>query len=146
MDRNPPVNILLGAKETIDLIDDLEQRLRGQIDKMERLKLCVAEALVSNVSSTGFSYLEQNSVDLKMSLAEHFNSLCDLNERVKSLEMGTTLLAQACTKPRIAGSRRVLRRSNTPSPFCEDAQSELGWGPVWLRRNSCTASEMSCAW
>ncbi|KAM3912434.1 uncharacterized protein RB166_020897 [Leptodactylus fuscus] len=130
----------------MNLIDNLEQHLRGQIDKLEQLKLCAAEALGSNVNSIGFSYMEHNSADLRMGLVQHLDLLCDLNERVKSLEMGTTHLAQAGPKPRMRGSRRASGQHRTRPHISEDTQSELGWIPAWQRRNSDTTSEMSCAW
>ncbi|KAM4662636.1 uncharacterized protein O3C94_011080 [Discoglossus pictus] len=134
------------ADEYLPLIQDLEQRLRTRTDNLEHLRLSVAEVL-SN-SSTGFRYIQQSSLDLKKSLAEHRNALCDLNERMDSLQMGTVLFLQMNTKPKLWGNKRGAKKyQHAPRPqFCDDTQSELGWNPLRPRRNSDTASELSCAW
>ncbi|KAM4696059.1 uncharacterized protein WCC33_014787 [Rhinophrynus dorsalis] len=140
-----PLSELLQGEECLAHTQDLEDRLRNHIDKMEHLKLCIAEAL-SNTSSTGFSYIQRSNAELKMSLEEHAAFLSDLNERMESLQMSTTLFLQMNTKSKLWESRQGSKRYSVRPQFCNDTQSERGWSPVWPRRNSDAASEMSCAW
>ncbi|KAM8934279.1 uncharacterized protein RCH25_004725 [Pelodytes ibericus] len=141
----PTLGDQLCEGEYLALIQDLEQQLRSQMDKLEHLKLSVAEALCCSSSNTGFASIEQHCSDLKISLAEQAAFLSDLNERTESLQMSTSLFAQVSTKPKIWGSRRSFRRSNVRPQLCDDTQSELGWSLTRPRRNS-NASELSCVW
>ncbi|CAH2316302.1 Hypothetical predicted protein [Pelobates cultripes] len=137
-----PLGELLGEGECLMLVQDLEQRLRNQIDKIEHLKLSVAEALSNSSNNTGFKSIEQHGGDLKMSMAEHTAFLNDLNKRTESLQMSISLYIQVKTLPKVWCSRRSIRRRRQ---LVDDTQSELGWNPAWPRRNS-NSSEMSCAW
>ncbi|MEE6513992.1 hypothetical protein FKM82_021912 [Ascaphus truei] len=140
-----PLCELSQGEEPLAIMQDLELRLRIQMDDMERLRLSVAEALGS---STGFSYMQQNSAELKVALAEHMTSVRNLNERMESLQISTMLFLQMNTKLRMCVTQRSSRRNqySMQPQFCDDTQSGLGWNPVRPRRNSDAASEMSCAW
>ncbi|XP_078502697.1 uncharacterized protein LOC144761112 [Lissotriton helveticus] len=136
------------CEDALSVIKDLEQRLRNQIDKLEHLRLNVGEALSSGSSSTGFDFIQQNSADLRTSLLEHQDWLGGLNEHLEALQLNTVLFLQMNTKPRVWSPKRDPKRYQrwTRPVFNDDTHSELGWSPFRSRRNSDTASEMSCAW
>ncbi|XP_031754059.1 uncharacterized protein LOC116409535 [Xenopus tropicalis] len=140
-----PQNDLPQGEECLSHIQNLEETLRNQIDKMEHLKLSVMEVLNSSTTSTGFNYIQQTSSEIKMSLAAHTAFLNDLNERMESLKISSTLWVN--TKPKVWRRRtQSFGRLSVRSRFFDDTQSEQGWSPAWPRRNSDAASEMSCAW
>ncbi|KAJ1133776.1 hypothetical protein NDU88_000252 [Pleurodeles waltl] len=97
------------GEDALNVIKDLEQRLRNQIDKLEHLRLSVGEALSSGSSSTGFDFIQQNSADLRTSLLEHQDWLGDLNERLEAVQLNTALFLQMNTKPRPQEQRHRLR-------------------------------------
>ncbi|OCT87803.1 hypothetical protein XELAEV_18021502mg [Xenopus laevis] len=141
-----PQNDLVQGEECLAHIKDLEGTLRNQIDKMEHLKLSVMEVLNSSTTSTGFNYIQQTSSELKMSIAAHAAFLNDLNDRMDSLKISSTLWLRVNTKPKVWRRRQSFRRFSIRSRLCDDTQSEQGWSPVWPRRNSDATSEMSCTW
>ncbi|XP_014341662.1 uncharacterized protein LOC106702816 isoform X1 [Latimeria chalumnae] len=137
----------LKTEETMSVMKDLESRLRGQIDKLEHLRLSVSEAVSSSCDSS-FSLLQQSNGDLKLSITDHMDWLSRLNERMETLQMNTTVFLQMNTKLRIWNPKHSTGRySRWARPgYTDDARSEAGWSPVRTRRNSDAASEMSCAW
>uniref|UniRef100_H3B5F4 Uncharacterized protein n=1 Tax=Latimeria chalumnae TaxID=7897 RepID=H3B5F4_LATCH len=129
----------LKTEETMSVMKDLESRLRGQIDKLEHLRLSVSEVKI---------LLNQSNGDLKLSITDHMDWLSRLNERMETLQMNTTVFLQMNTKLRIWNPKHSTGRySRWARPgYTDDARSEAGWSPVRTRRNSDAASEMSCAW
>lgn len=125
--------------EGLMMMQELEDRLKEQIDKLEHIRLSATE-LKDNIAG--------NSADLKQSIADHLDWLSRLTERVDTLQMNTSVFVQMNPKPRTWGGKQSSRRSaRLGRPYQgDDAQSEFGWSPVRTRRNSDAASEMSCAW
>ncbi|KAJ8346914.1 hypothetical protein SKAU_G00283150 [Synaphobranchus kaupii] len=125
--------------EGLMMMQELEDRLKEQIDKLEHIRLSATE-LKDNIAG--------NSADLKQSISDHLDWLSRLTERVDTLQMNTSVFVQMNPKPRTWGGKRGSRRSARSGRLCQadDAQSEFGWSPVRTRRNSDAASEMSCAW
>ncbi|XP_078406297.1 uncharacterized protein LOC144685547 [Cetorhinus maximus] len=137
----------LKTDETLALMKDLEDRLRAQIDKLEHLRLSIAEAL-SPSSEIGFDFIQDANDDLKLAIMDHGDWLMRMNERMETLQMNTAVFVQMNTKPRIWNNKQSSKRySRWPkSMYTDDTRSEVGWSPVRTRRNSDAASEMSCAW
>ncbi|KAJ8408701.1 hypothetical protein AAFF_G00253360 [Aldrovandia affinis] len=126
--------------EGLMMMQELEDRLKEQIDKLEHIRLCATE-LKDSIAG-------QSNADLKQSISDHMDWLSRLTERVESLQMNTAVFVQMNPKPRTWGGKQGPRRSaRWGRPHLgDDAQSEFGWSPVRTRRNSDAASEMSCAW
>ncbi|KAI1905072.1 hypothetical protein AGOR_G00012170 [Albula goreensis] len=125
--------------EGLMMMQELEDRLKEQIDKLEHIRLSATE-LKDSISG--------NNADLKQSISDHLDWLNRLTERVETLQMNTAVFVQMNPKPRAWGGKQGYRRSARWGRPCQadDAQSEFGWSPVRTRRNSDAASEMSCAW
>ncbi|KAG7476431.1 hypothetical protein MATL_G00082860 [Megalops atlanticus] len=125
--------------EGLMMMQELEDRLKEQIDKLEHIRLSATELKDS---------IAGNGADLKQSISDHLEFLSRLTERVETLQMNTAVFVQMNPKPRTWGGKqgsRRLARWGRPH-LADDAQSEFGWSPVRTRRNSDAASEMSCAW
>ncbi|KAM6985724.1 uncharacterized protein FYW47_008017 [Aplochiton taeniatus] len=125
--------------EGLMLMQELDDRLKEQIDKLEHVRLSATELKDS---------LSGSNTDLNHSIADHLDWLSQLSERVETLQMNTNVFVQMNPKPRTWGVKQGSRhgsRWGRPS-LVEDAQSEYGWSPIRTRRNSDAASEMSCAW
>lgn len=122
------------------MMQELDDRLKEQIDKLEHIRLSVGDLKES--------FSGNPSKDLKQSIAEHMDWLSHLTERVETLQMNTTVFVQMNTKPRSWKGKQGHRQSSCwgRSHLADDAQSEYGWSPMRTRRNSDAASEMSCAW
>ncbi|XP_076139599.1 uncharacterized protein LOC143122691 isoform X2 [Alosa pseudoharengus] len=127
-------------REGLMMMQELDDRLKEQIDKLEHIRRSVGE-LKESMS-------ESSAKDLKQSIGDHMDWLSHLTERVETLQMNTTVFVQMNTKPRSFKGKRGLRQSSRwgGSHLVDDAQSEYGWSPIRTRRNSDAASEMSCAW
>ncbi|MCJ8748398.1 hypothetical protein PDJAM_G00164360 [Pangasius djambal] len=126
--------------EGLMMMQELEDRLKEQIDKLEHVRLAAAE-LKENLSGNG--------EDLGQCIADHVDWLNQLTERVETLQMNTSVFVQMNSKPRVfRGKQRSFRNPSHPGRghLVDDAQSEFGWSPIRMRRNSDAASEMSCAW
>ncbi|KAM7392762.1 hypothetical protein PAMA_007735 [Pampus argenteus] len=125
--------------EGLMMMQELDDRLKEQIDKLEHVRLAAIE-LKDNLSGS-------NS-DLSQSISDHLEWLNHLSERVETLHMNTTVFVQMNPKPRVwagkQGSKHGYRLGRLHQ--AEDAQSEFGWSPIRTRRNSDAASEMSCNW
>lgn len=137
----------LKTDENLALMKDLEDRLRNQIDKLEHLRLSIAEA-VSPSSEIGFDFIQESNDDLKLLIMDHGDWLARMNERMETLQMNTAVFVQMNTKPRIWNNKQSTKRySRWPKlTNTDDTRSEIGWSPTRTRRNSDAASEMSCAW
>ncbi|KAJ8286861.1 hypothetical protein GJAV_G00044190 [Gymnothorax javanicus] len=125
--------------EGLMMMQELEDRLKEQIDKLEHIRLSATELKDS---------IAGNGADLKQSIADHLDWLGRMNERVETLQMNTSVFVQMNPKPRTWGGKQGSWR---PAPLGrlyqgDDAQSEFGWSPMRTRRYSDAASEMSCAW
>ncbi|CAG12401.1 unnamed protein product [Tetraodon nigroviridis] len=125
--------------EGLMMMQELEDRLKEQIDKLEHLRLAAAE-LKDNLSAS-------NS-DLTKSIADHLEWLNHLSERVETLHMNTSVFVQMNPKPRAWTGKQASKHGYRTGRFHlnEEAQSEFGWSPIRTRRNSDAASEMSCNW
>ncbi|KAL6463941.1 hypothetical protein MHYP_G00283320, partial [Metynnis hypsauchen] len=126
--------------EGLMMMQELEDRLKEQIDKLEHIRLAATD-LRENLTG--------NSGDLRHSIAEHIDWLGQLTERVETLQMNTSVFVQMNAKPRTWRGKQQSFRSSARwgrGQVANDAQSEFGWSPVRTRRNSDAASEMSCAW
>ncbi|XP_053533105.1 uncharacterized protein LOC128629356 [Ictalurus punctatus] len=126
--------------EGLMMMQELEDRLKEQIDKLEHVRLAAAE-LKENLSGNGG--------DLRQSIAEHVDWLNQLTERVETLQMNTSVFVQTNSRPRVFRGKQQSFRNPTHfgrGHLVDDAQSEFGWSPIRTRRNSDAASEMSCAW
>ncbi|KAG8010756.1 hypothetical protein GBF38_009953 [Nibea albiflora] len=125
--------------EGLMMMQELDDRLKEQIDKLEHVRLAAVE-LKDNLSGS--------NNDLTQSIAEHLEWLNHLSERVETLHMNTTVFVQMNPKVRAwagkQGSKHGYRLGRLHQ--AEDAQSEFGWSPIRTRRNSDAASEMSCNW
>ncbi|CAM9139840.1 unnamed protein product [Lampetra planeri] len=125
--------------EGLMMMQELDDRLKEQIDKLEHVRLAAIE-LKDNLSA--------GNSDLTQSVSDHLEWLNHLSERVESLHVNTTVFVQMNPKPRAwagkHGSRHGSRWGRLHST--DDAQSEFGWSPIRTRRNSDAASEMSCNW
>ncbi|KAF5909535.1 endothelial differentiation-related factor 1 isoform X2, partial [Clarias magur] len=71
--------------EGLMMMQELEDRLKEQVDRLEHVRLAAAE-LKDNLSG--------NSGDLRQSIAEHGDWLNQLTERVETLQMNTTVFVQ----------------------------------------------------
>ncbi|KAK1787699.1 hypothetical protein P4O66_016192 [Electrophorus voltai] len=126
--------------EGLMMMQELEDRLKEHIDKLEHIRLAAADLRESPFGNNG---------DLRQSITEHVDWLGHLRERVEALQMNTSVFVQMNSKPRLwRGKNQGLRSSSRwgRGPQTDDAQSEIGWSPIRTRRNSDAASEMSCAW
>ncbi|KAM9440561.1 uncharacterized protein Hap1MRO34_025802 [Clarias gariepinus] len=126
--------------EGLMMMQELEDRLKEQIDKLEHVRLAAAE-LKDNLSGNGG--------DLRQSIAEHGDWLNQLTDRVETLQMNTTVFVQMNSRPRVfRGKQQSFRNASHQGRghILDDAQSEFGWSPIRMRRSSDAASEMSCAW
>ncbi|TNM92367.1 hypothetical protein fugu_019379 [Takifugu bimaculatus] len=125
--------------EGLMMMQELDDRLKDQIDKLEHLRLAAVE-LRDNLS-------ESNN-DLTQSIADHQEWLNHLSERVETLHMNTSVFVQMNPKPRAWTGKPISKHGYRTGRFhqTDDAQSEFGWSPIRTRRNSDAASEMSCNW
>ncbi|KAM6902868.1 uncharacterized protein FYW49_016398 [Xenentodon cancila] len=125
--------------EGLMMMQELDDRLKEQIDKLEHIRLAAVE-LKDNLSGS--------SSDLTQSINDHLEWLSHLSERVESLHMNTTVFVQMNPKPRTWTGRQGSRHGSRWGRLhqADDALSEFGWSPIRTRRNSDAASEMSCNW
>lgn len=125
--------------EGLMMMQELDDRLKEQIDKLEHVRLSATE-LKDNLSGS--------TDDLNQSIANHLDWLSQLSDRVDNIQMNTTVFVQMNPKPRAWGGKQGSRHGSRWGrlPLADDAQSEYGWSPIRTRRNSDAASEMSCAW
>lgn len=125
--------------EGLMMMQELDDRLKEQIDKLEHLRLAAVE-LKGNLSAS--------NGDLSKSIADHLEWLNHLSERVETLHMNTSVFVQMNPKPRAWTGKQVSKHGYRMARFHQndDAQSEFGWSPIRTRRNSDAASEMSCNW
>ncbi|KAM4527571.1 endothelial differentiation-related factor 1 homolog isoform 2-T4 [Odontesthes bonariensis] len=125
--------------EGLMMMQELDDRLKEQIGKLEHIRLAAVE-LKDNLSGS-------NS-DLSQSISDHVEWLNHLSERVETLHMNTNVFIQMNPKPRTwtgrQGSRHGFRWGRPHQ--ADDTLSEYGWSPIRTRRNSDAASEMSCNW
>lgn len=125
--------------EGLLMMQELEDRLKEQIDKLEHVRLASAE-----LKDT----LAETNDNLSQSIAEHLEWLNHLSERAETLQVNTTIFAQMNPKPRVwgekPGSRQYHHRGQ--NHLADDAQSEMGWPSMRGRHDSDAASEMSCNW
>nr|XP_015798311.2 uncharacterized protein LOC107374671 [Nothobranchius furzeri]XP_054600386.1 uncharacterized protein LOC107374671 [Nothobranchius furzeri] len=125
--------------EGLMMMQELDDRLKEQIDKLEHARLGAFE-LRDNLSAT--------NNDLSQCITDHLDWLKHLSERVETLHVNTTIFLQMNPKPRAWPSRHDSRRSYRfgRSHQADDVLSEFGWSPNRTRRNSDAASELSCNW
>ncbi|XP_077944277.1 uncharacterized protein LOC144388230 [Gasterosteus aculeatus] len=127
------------SDEGLMMMQELDDRLQEQIDKLEHVRLGAVE-LKDNLSGS-------NS-DLTQSIADHLEWLDHLSQRVETLHMKTTAFVQMNPKPRTWTGKQSSKHGYRSGRLhrAEDAQSECGWSPVRGRANSDAASDMSCNW
>ncbi|TNN83230.1 hypothetical protein EYF80_006563 [Liparis tanakae] len=127
------------SDEGLMMMQELDDRLKEQIDKLEHVRLGAVE-LKDNLSGS-------NS-DLTKSIADHLEWLNHLSERVETLHMNTAVFVQMNPKSRAWAGKQSSKHGYRVGRLhqAEDAQSEFGWSPIRTRRNSDAASEMSCNW
>ncbi|MED6232757.1 hypothetical protein ATANTOWER_002046 [Ataeniobius toweri] len=127
------------SDEGLMMMQELDDRLKEQIDKLEHIRLSALEVKDNLSVSNG---------DLSQSISDHLEWLNHLSDRVETLHMNTAVFVQMNPKPRAWTSRRGSRQSFRLGRLqqADDALSEFGWSPVRMRRNSDAASEMSCNW
>ncbi|KAF3686085.1 hypothetical protein EXN66_Car022545 [Channa argus] len=125
--------------EALMMMQELDDRLKEQIDKLEHVRLSAVE-LKDNLSGS-------NS-DLSQSIADHLEWLNHLSERVETLHMNTAVFVQMNPKPRGWTGKQGFKHGSRWGRLhqADDAQSEFGWSPIRTRRNSDAASELSCNW
>lgn len=126
--------------EGLMMMQELDDRLKEQTDKLEHVRLAAVELKDS---------LSGSNSDLSQSIADHLEWLNHLSERLETLHMNTAVFVQMNPKPRAwAGKQGSKHGGYRLGRFqqAEDAQSEFGWSPIRTRRNSDAASEMSCNW
>ncbi|CAJ1070663.1 unnamed protein product [Xyrichtys novacula] len=125
--------------EGLMMMQELDDRLKEQIDKLEHVRLAAVD-LKDNLSGS-------NS-DLSQSITDHLEWLNHLSERVETLHMNTTVFVQMNPKPRAWAGKQSSKHGHRWGRLQqnEDAMSEYGWSPIRTRRNSDAASEMSCNW
>lgn len=116
-------------------IQELEDRLKEQIDKLEHVRLAVLD-LRENLSAT-------NS-DLSHAVSDHLEWLNHLSDRVDTLHLNATVFVQMNSKPGLWAGKHGSKHSFRCGR--DNVQSEYGWSPIRTRRNSDVASEMSCNW
>lgn len=125
--------------EGLMMMQELDDRLKEQIDKLEHIRLAAVELK---------DKLPGSNDDLTQSIGDHLEWLNHLSERVETLHMNTSVFVQMNPKPRTwtakQGSRQGYRWGRLHQ--ADDALSEFGWSPIRTRRNSDAASEMSCNW
>ncbi|KAJ3605473.1 hypothetical protein NHX12_027519 [Muraenolepis orangiensis] len=128
------------ADEGLLMMQELEDRLQEQIDKLEHVRLASTELKDSFSESNG---------DLSQAITDHLDWLNHLSERMDNLQMNTTIFAQMNPKPRTWGGGKQGSRSyphRGRGHLADDAQSETGWAPMRSRRDSDAASEASYHW
>ncbi|CAI5667073.1 uncharacterized protein LOC100692291 [Oreochromis niloticus] len=125
--------------EGLMMMQELDDRLKEQIDKLEHVRLAAVE-LKDNLSGS-------NS-DLSQSISDHLEWLNHLSERVETLHMNTTVFIQMNPKPRAWAGKQSSKYGYRWGRLhqADDALSEFGWSPIRTRRGSDAASEMSCNW
>ncbi|KAM9840993.1 uncharacterized protein ACBR49_014516 [Aulostomus maculatus] len=125
--------------EGLMMMQELDDRLKEQIDKLEHVRLTAIE-LKDNLSGS--------NNDLSQSISEHLEWLNHLSERVETLNMNTAVFVQMNPKPRVWAGKQASKHGQRWGRLqaADDAQSEFGWSPIRTRRNSDAASEMSCNW
>lgn len=125
--------------EGLMMMQELDDRLKEQIDKLEHVRLAAVE-LKDNLSGS--------NGDLSQSIADHLDWLNHLSERVESVHMNTTVFVQMNPKPRAWAGKQASKHGYRSGRLhqMDDALSEYGWSPIRTRRNSDAASEMSCNW
>ncbi|KAF6729148.1 hypothetical protein FQA47_018411 [Oryzias melastigma] len=126
------------TNEGLMMMQELDDRLKEQIDKLEHLRLAAVQLKDMSGSTS----------DLSQAVSDHLDWLNHLSERAETLHVNTTVFIQMNPKPRTWSARPGSRRgSRWPRPHHgDDAMSEFGWSPIHTRRNSDAASEMSCNW
>ncbi|CAL8327051.1 unnamed protein product [Boreogadus saida] len=126
------------ADEGLLMMQELDDRLKEQIDKLEHLRL----------ASTELKDLSGSNGDLSQSITDHLDWLNHLSERVETLQMNTTIFAQMNPKPRAWGGKPGSKQNPHRGRYhlADDAQSEMGWPTMRRRRDSDAGSEMSCSW
>ncbi|CAL8279221.1 unnamed protein product [Merluccius merluccius] len=73
------------ADEGLLMMQELDDRLKEQIDKLEHVRLASTELKDTLSGSNG---------DLSQSIADHLDWLNHLSERVDALQMNTAIFAQ----------------------------------------------------
>lgn len=125
--------------EGLMMMQELDDRLKEQTDKLEHVRLAAVE-LKDNLSGS--------NGDLSQSISDHLEWLNHLSERVETLHMNTAVFIQMNPKPRAWAGKQGSKHSYRWGRLhpADDAMSEFGWSPIRTRRNSDAASEMSCNW
>ncbi|KAM6900897.1 uncharacterized protein PEZ65_019104 isoform 1-T3 [Lycodopsis pacificus] len=129
------------SDEGLMMMQELDDRLKEQIDKLEHVRLGAVELKDNLCGST-------STADLTQSIADHLEWLNHLSERVETLHMNTAVFIQMNPKPRAWAGKQSSKHGYRLGRLhqADDAQSEFGWSPIHTRRNSDAASEMSCNW
>lgn len=125
--------------EGLMVMQELDDRLKEQIDKLEHVRLAAVE-LRDNLSGS-------NS-ELSQAISDHLEWLNHLSERVETLHVNTTVFVQMNPKPRAWTGKQSSKHNYRWGRLhqADGALSEMGWSPIRTRRNSDAASEMSCNW
>ncbi|XP_077478570.1 uncharacterized protein LOC144090712 [Stigmatopora argus] len=124
------------ANEGLMMMQELDDRLKEQIDKLEHIRLAAVELKDDFSAGDG---------DLSRSLGDHVQWLNHLSERVENLQLNTRIFVQMNPTPRAWSGRQASKRWGHLHS-ADDAQSEICQLPARARRNSDAASEMSCNW
>ncbi|KAM8872360.1 uncharacterized protein ACB058_004344 [Synchiropus picturatus] len=133
MSNKPPIR----PDESLLLMQELDDRLKEHVDKLEHIRLAAIQLKESLCGS---------HCDLPQSISSHLEWLDHITGRTETLHLSTTVFVQMNPKPRAWSGRPGSRHHMGRRHLLDDAQSELGWSPVRTRRNSNAASEMSCNW
>ncbi|GAA6092375.1 uncharacterized protein LOC100692291 [Tachysurus ichikawai] len=136
--------------EGLIMMQELEDRLKEQIDKLEHIRLSAADLK---------EHLSGISGDLRQSISHHVDWLHHITQRVETLHVNMSVFVQMNSRPRVFRERQQSFRNSSHTGrghhgrghlgrghLGDDAQSEFAWSPFRTRRNSDAASEMSCAW
>ncbi|CAL9682057.1 unnamed protein product [Knipowitschia caucasica] len=110
----------VGPEESLSVMQELEDRLKEQIDKLEHLRLSALD-LREHVSAA-------SRLDLNDAVSDHLLWLNDLSERTDTLHINTTAFVQTNPKP------------------CVWSTGTRGSSLLQTRSNDDAASEMSCNW
>ncbi|KAK7896565.1 hypothetical protein WMY93_021890 [Mugilogobius chulae] len=124
--------------ENVMMMQELEDRLKEQIDKLEHVRLAALD-IRENLSAV------VSGSDLKEAVSDHLSWLSDLSERLDTLHMNTAVFVQTNPKSSVWSGKHGSKHSYQRSRFPQN-NDDYSWSPIRTRRNSDAASEMSCNW
>ncbi|KAJ0013055.1 hypothetical protein NQD34_017389 [Periophthalmus magnuspinnatus] len=109
--------------ENLMMMQELEDRLKEQIDKLEHIRLAALN-IKENLSAA-------NRSDLNEAVSHHLAWLSDLSERLDDLHMNTTVFVQMNPKPCVRAGKHDSKQRSRRSRFHQnnDPRSEHSRAP-----------------